>query len=281
MPATQEIESIKKVGLIAGGGDLPVQILSDCDSRGIETFIIAFDKHTDKSLVSGRGHIWTHLGSVGTIIKTLKENGIRDLILAGSIKRPSFFDLKPDLKAIQILSRIGMGALGDNSLLTALRKELEHEGFRVHGVQKFSSRLMATEGVLGSISPQEADEASIELGIKTSQQIGRMDIGQSVIVQGGVVIAVEAAEGTDAMIERSAKLLKGGRGGILVKTCKPQQDKELDLPTIGTGTIHKAYKAGLCGVIVQAHHTIILDAKAVADQANKYKMFVVAVSIPT
>lgn len=277
MPTSQEVRHIKKIGLVAGGGDLPRQILADCKRQGIEVFIVGFDGQTDPDLVKDYGHLWTRLGAVGAVINTLKKEGVQDLILAGSIKRPGLLDLKPDLKAAKILARIGMMALGDNTLLTALRKELEQEGFFLHGVQRFSDHLLATEGLVGEEAPHDTDFQDIALGVKASQELGALDIGQSVVVQQGIVLAVEGAEGTDALIERCASLQKSGRGAILVKTCKPQQDRDLDLPTIGVDTVIKAHKAGFAGIVIHAGHCIVLDIKAVAELADQYKMFVFGV----
>lgn len=277
MPTSQEVRHIKKIGLIAGGGELPRQIISDCEKQGIEVFVVGFEGQTDPSLSKGYKNLWTRLGAAGAVIDALKQEGIQDLILAGSIKRPGLLDLKPDLKAAKILARIGMMALGDDTLLTALRKELEQEGFFLHGVQKFSDHLLATEGLLGKESAHESDLADIALGVRASQALGELDIGQSVVVQQGVVLAVEGAEGTDSLIERCSTLQKSGRGAILVKTCKPQQDKELDLPTIGLDTVIKAHKAGFSGIAIHAGHCIVLDVKAVAELADQYRMFVIGV----
>lgn len=258
---------------------LPASIISDCEARGTQIFIIAFEGQTSPSLVEGREHIWTHLGAVGKIMQTLKANDIKDIVMAGSIKRPSLFELKPDWKALKIIGRIGFNALGDNGLLSLLRDELEKEGFELHGVQKFSDHLIAGEGILGEVKPTPEDVKTIELGIHVSRAIGALDIGQAAIVQQGMVIGVEGIEGTDALIERCGKLLKTGRGGILVKTCKPQQDKDLDLPTIGPDTVEKAHRAGLCGIVIHAGNSIILDVKTVADMADKYKIFISGVAI--
>lgn len=273
------MSEIKKIGLIAGGGMLPHCVKDDCLARGIEVFIVAFEGQTPRELVQGVPHIYTHFGAVGHIFQTLKDQGIRDLVLAGSMKRPNFFDLRPDMKGLKVLGRIGFRALGDDGLLKALRRELESEGFILHGVQRFSSQLLAKEGVLGGVLPSQEDEETIRLGLKVSRVIGGLDIGQAVIVQQGQVIGVEAVEGTDALIGRCATLMKSGRGGILVKTSKPQQDKDLDLPTIGVETVEKAHSSGLCGIVIEAGHTIILDINSVVKLADQYNIFIQGVQL--
>lgn len=277
MPTTKKI-NIKKLGIIAGGGGLPAYLLSICEDRGIEPYIIGFDGHTDAEIMTGN-YKWVNFGAVGKIISFFKSNDVTDLVLIGGVKRPSFAEIKPDFKAVKILSRIGMRALGDSDLLSALKAELESEGFTLHAIQDFCDRLLVEEGALGRYKPKSDDAVDIELGLKISREIGGLDIGQSVIVQNGMVIGVEAVEGTDALIERCASLQQNGRGGILVKTRKPQQDKALDMPTIGVQTIEKAHNAGLSGLVLHADNVIIIDVKTVVKYADKYKLFVVGVSI--
>lgn len=281
MPATQEIALDSKIGVLAGGGMLPESVCRACEARGQDVFVVAFEGQTQDSLLNGRAYVRTALGKVGTVISALKERGIEHLVMAGGIKRPGFFELKPDWKAVQILARIGTRALGDDSLLRVLRAELEKEGFILHGAHELAQNLVAGEGGLGDVSPVSEDMESIDLGIKASQALGALDVGQAVIVQQGRVIALEGVEGTQALIERCAGLLsEGGRGGILVKTCKPQQDKDMDMPAIGPDTVEQAHKAGLCGIVIHAGASLVLDAKAVAQVANKYKIFVLGVCIP-
>ena len=278
MPTKQEV-NINKLGIIAGGGALPAYLTSICKQRNIDPFIVGFEGQTSTDIMDGNTHLWASLGSVGKVIDFFKSNNVKDLVLIGGVKRPSFKEIKPDLRAVKILSKIGFRAMGDNDLLSALKKELEIEGFTLHAMHDFCDDLLVKEGVIGSYAPKPEHEIDIELGLKVSQEIGAMDIGQSVIVQNGMTIGVEAVEGTDALINRCAPLLQNGGGGILVKTCKPQQDKALDMPTIGVNTIINAHKAGLCGIVLQADNVIIVDAKNLAKYADEYKIFVIGVSV--
>ena len=280
MPASQKIE-IEKLGIIAGGGILPFELVKQCKSTQIEPYAACFKGFTDKKLAEQCDHIWTRLGAVGKIIKYFKANNITDLVLIGNIQRPAWSDLYPDLKGAQILSRIGKATMGDSKLLDILKKELESEGFEIHPIQKFCKELLIPEGILGNTKPKELDQVNIELGIKISQQIGMLDIGQSVVVQNGIVLGIEAAEGTDVLIKRCATLQKKGRGAILVKTCKPQQDKALDLPTIGVETIENLAKSGYCGAVLHAKNVLLTDPKAIAEYADRYKIFIKAVAIDT
>lgn len=278
MSTTQEID-IRKLGVIAGGGDLPFQLLSVCKDKGIEPYIIGFKGQTDPELMNEYNHLWLELGAVGKVISFFKCNDVKDLVLIGKVKRPPFTKIKPDIKAVKILSRIGLRALGDNDLLQLLKLELEGEGFKLHGVQDFCDGLLVKEGAVGSFEPHDDDWNSINFGLKASQVNGALDIGQSVIVQNGMIVGVEAVEGTDALIDRCKGLQQKGRGGILVKTRKPQQDEKLDMPTVGVQTIENAYKAGLSGIVIQANNVIVVDIKNVAKYADKYKLFIIAVNI--
>ncbi len=284
MSATKEIEQIDKLGVIAGGGKLPAYLLDVCKNKSIEVYVAAINEQCDKFLIKNHPEkqtLWVDLGSAGKIIDFFKQNDVTDLVLIGSVKRPKLSRIKPDIKAVQILSRIAFKALGDNDLLCALKGELEKEEFKVRAVQDFCDNLLMPRGVLGDYKNTPTDRKTIELGIQASQDLGKKDIGQAVIVQNGRVIGLEDEHGTDALIKRCAPLLKSDKsdGGILVKTCKPQQDTSLDLPTIGVDTIQNAYEAGLKGIALQAGYTLLVDPKNIAEYANKYKIFVVGVDI--
>lgn len=279
MPAaeTSQLE-ITKLAIIAGSGSLPMRLIAACDNKNIEPFIVGFEGQTDPAVIKGREHIWTRLGSAGSVMKTLKSHGIYDIVMIGSIRRPSFSELVPDFKTIEFFTKIGIKALGDNDFLTALRKFIEAEGFRLHGIHKFADDLLAAQGPVGSYEPAKDDWIDINHGIEIARQLGTFDVGQSVIVQEGFVLGVEAVEGTDELIRRCKPLKRKGRGGVLVKTCKPQQDKDLDLPTIGPQTIKLAAETGLAGIAVYAGETLVIDPEEVAEIADKHKMFVVGLN---
>lgn len=281
MPTAKEITHIRTLGIIAGGGRLPEHLARACEAQNIKPFIVGLEGQTDPALLENREHIWSRLGAAGKILKALKEQDIKDLVLIGSIHRPTLSDLRPDLKTTEFFARIGLKSLGDNGLLSLLRTVLEEDGFTLHGIHKFAQDLLAPSGPIGKYKPKKGDDSDIQRGLQISQELGRLDIGQSVIVQEGIVLGVEAIEGTSALIERCQPLKRKGRGGVLVKTCKPQQDRDMDLPTIGPDTIEQVQKCGLAGVVVQAGHSLIIDKEEVARLADKYKMFVIGVDIET
>lgn len=285
MPTTEEIKytdpeiRISKLGIIAGSGTLPSHIIERCHALNITPYIVGFDGQTDPKTMREQHTMRTGLGCVGKVMSFFKEHGVNDITLCGGINRPAWHELKPDWKGIQILSKIGLRALGDNDLLVFLKKELENEGFTLHGAHRFCNKLCIQEGVLGKYAPLESDDTSIQRGIHVSQEIGALDIGQSIVVQSGVILGVEGIEGTDSLISRCAKLQKSGRGAILVKTCKPQQDEDLDMPTIGVQTIKTAHESGFCGIVAHAEKTIILDVDNVVKYADRFKMFIVAMHV--
>jgi DUF1009 family protein len=274
-----KLEGIKVLGIIAGGGRLPFMLLDSCRSSGVTPYILAFEGHTDPLLVESADHIWTSLGALQKNIDALKAVGATDIVFCGDIKRPSIRNMKPDLRATKFFARHALKALGDDALLSAVKGELTKEGFVMHGVHAFLANILAPAGLIGSVKPSDRDLADVSYGFKVSQELGRLDVGQSVVVQDNLVIGVEAVEGTDALISRSKNLLKDTDiKGVLVKTCKPQQDKNLDLPTIGVRTIDMIVDAGLSGVAVHSGNSMIVDIDAVIDRADKMGVFVYGVS---
>jgi DUF1009 family protein len=226
----------------------------------------------------GRNHIYTRLGAAGQIINTLKSHDIHDLVLIGSIRRPTLSELRPDLRTLKFFMRLGMRALGDDGLLAALRHELQDEGFIVHGVQQFAGDLLAGKGTMGRHKPKHSDRDSILRGVNVAFELGRLDVGQAVVVQEGIVLGVEGIEGTDELIRRCAAYKRDGRAPILVKICKPGQDPDLDLPTIGPETVIIAGEAGFAGIVVHAGQSLMLEPEKVTELADRLGIFVVGIN---
>jgi hypothetical protein len=282
MPAITEssIKSpVQKLGVIAGGGTLPAQLLRACEEQGIEPFIIAFDGQTDPALLKGRCYLMTRIGAAGHIINTLKSHGVRDLVFIGSIRRPSLKEMRPDFRTLKFFARLATRALGDDGLLKAMKTELERDGFKLHPVQAFAGNLLAGEGPIGALTPRDSDYEDIQRGIDIIQEIGHLDIGQAVVVQEGLVLGVEAVEGTDALMTRCGGIKRAGRGPILVKTTKPGQAHDLDLPTIGPNTIKLAGEHGYAGIVIEAGRTLVTESDRVAELANQFKIFVIGVDV--
>ena len=192
--------------------------------------------------------------------------------MIGRVRRPSLFELKPDWFALKAVTKIGISMVGDDTLLTGIGKVMEEEiGVRVIGAQDIFADLLTPEGQLGRIAADADAEKDIQRGLVVAKTLGTVDVGQSVVVQQGLVLGVEAIEGTDALIARCASLKREGLGGVLVKTAKPQQDNRYDLPTIGPDTIAAAIKAGLRGIVIEAGRSFLVEREktiAMADEAN-------------
>ena len=197
--------------------------------------------------------------------------------MAGPVRRPSLASIRPDWRAAKFLARIGLRALGDDGLLGAIIKEFELEGFRVVGVHDVLGSLLAPEGPLGAIVPDAEARADIERGLEVARAIGAVDVGQAVVVQQGIVLGVEAVEGTDALIERAGRLKREGPGGVLVKIAKPGQERRADLPTVGVGTVQAAARAGLRGIAVEASMALVMDRPAGAAAADRAGLFVIGI----
>jgi len=196
------------------------------------------------------------------------------------VRRPSLASLMPDWRAAKFFARIGLRALGDDGLLSAIIKELELEGFRVVGIESILGGLLAPKGPLGRIEPDEQARADIARGLEVARALGALDIGQAAVVQQGIVLGVEAADGTDALIARAGSLRREGPGGVLVKIAKPGQERRVDLPTIGVRTVEAAANAGLRGIAVEAGAALVVDRAAVAAAADGAALFVLGVEAP-
>ena len=267
-----------RLGILAGGGLLPALIAQACKQEGREVLVIAFEGETDPETCAGVPHRWLGLGAVGVLLKALRQAGCREVVLAGSIRRPSFSTLKLDLRGMRLMGRIaGTRNKGDDVLLSLVIAELEAEGFTVVSVDDLIAPLRAPLGVMGRRTPDADAECDIAIGIDAARALGAQDIGQAVVVQDGRVLGVEGAEGTDGLIERCAAFQQTGPGAVLVKMKKPGQERRADLPTIGARTIERLARAGYRGVAVEAGETLILERAAAIARADEHGVFMVGV----
>ncbi len=270
-------KDLPKLGLIAGSGDLPKRIIEQCAKDGRELFVVALEGFAAAKAVHGSEHEWFKLGQAGKILDKLAQENVVDLVMAGHVTRPSLGDIKPDMKAAKILAKAGTRAFGDDGLLSAVVKELEKEGFKVVGADEVLGDILTPHGVIGKIEPTEEDWQDIERGFKAAKIIGVADIGQAVIVQGGVVLGVEGIEGTDGLIRRCNDLHYPGSKSVLVKCKKPTQERRVDLPTIGHHTITKASSCNIKGIALEAGSTIMLDKQQVIRSADALGVFLIGV----
>lgn len=266
-------QDMGRLGIIAGGGDLPARLIDTCRAGGRDFFVVALEGQADPSLTRDAPSAWFRIGAAGAILDCLRREGVRDIILAGRVRRPSLAEMRPDWFTARFMARIGARALGDDGLLRAVVATLEEEGFRIQGVQDLVSDLLAPAGVLGRHVPDAAARLDIEQGVRVAKALGHLDVGQAVVVQQGLVLGVEAIEGTDALIRRCAGLARAGAGPILVKCAKPQQDRRLDMPTIGPATVTEAVAAGFQGIAMEAGGTLLLGREAVIAAADAAGLF--------
>jgi DUF1009 family protein len=267
-----------KLGILAGGGELPGRIIAACRATDRPFFVLGFRDEVDPAILVDVPHAVIRMGAAGEGFRILHEAGVEEIVFAGGVRRPTVASLRPDWRAAKFFARIGYRALGDNGLLSAVIKEMETEGFRVVGADAILGGDLAPRGNFGKVEPDEQATADIAYGVAVAKAIGSLDIGQAVDVQQGMVIGVEAIEGTDALLQRCSGLRREGPGGVLVKLAKPGQERRADLPTIGVRTITAARAAGLRGIAVEAGATIVIDRRGVAAAAVAAGIFVVGLA---
>ena len=274
---------MRKLGLIAGGGGLPVEIASACEKGGRPYFVIRLKGSAGPELEAFPG-AEVGIAELGKCIKTLKRAGCESVCFAGQVARPDFATLKPDLRGIVALPGLVAAARrGDDALLRALLSEFEKEGFVVEGADEAVGDLRLPAGPLGAVTPDAEQTHDIARALDVAREIGRLDIGQGAVVCEGLVLAVEAQEGTDAMLRRVAELPEDIRGrpgaprGVLAKAPKPIQETRVDLPTSGLGTVQRAARAGLAGIAGEAGRLLVLDRDEVIALADELGLFIVGV----
>ena len=268
-------QKTKKLGIIAGGGEIPQLLIQNCIENKRDFFVLAIENNADKAIFTPDiPHQWIRIGQAGTGFKRMAEENVEEIVLIGTIHRPSVADLMPDLRTAAFFAKIGMKSLGDDGILRALIKEIESENMRVIGIHEVMPDLLAKEGILTKQKPDKQALADIDRGTEVAYQLGKLDVGQSVIVQQGLVLGLEGIEGTDELIKRCGTYQRKGAGGVLVKLRKPQQDMRIDLPTVGLKTIENLHQSGMRGLALHAGNTLIINEKEVIALANKYGLFI-------
>jgi hypothetical protein len=274
---------MQKLGLIAGGGGLPVEIAQHCERSGRPLFVIRLKGFASEGLADYAG-AEVGLAELGKCLKALKRAGCRSICLAGNVARPDFSSLVPDFRGLMLLPKVVSAARkGDDALLRLLVGEFEKEGFEVQGAHEVMDDLSLKAGPLGGYVPTPDELADAKKALEVARAIGRLDVGQAAVVAHGLVLAVEAQEGTDAMLARVADLpahLKGRPGasaGVLAKAPKPIQETRVDLPTIGLATVQGVARAGLAGIVGEAGRLLVLDRDAVMALADELGVFILGV----
>ena len=271
----EAVSSAAKLGIIAGSGDLPLRLIEAARAVGPDFYVLAIKNQADFVLDDDVPHDWVRLGAAGKGLDLLRAAGVRDVVFAGAIKRPSLGALMPDARMARFLAKLASKSLGDDGVLRLAVSEFEAEGFRVIGADDLRGELLMSQGRLGCHAPDDMAWSDIRFGIRMARAIGALDIGQAVVVQQGIVLGVEGVEGTDRLIARCGPLQKEGPAAVLVKAKKPGQERRVDLPTIGPETVAAAAAAGLRGIAVEADQALILDRAAVVAAADRLGLFLV------
>jgi UDP-2,3-diacylglucosamine hydrolase len=269
------------LGIIAGSGRLPLAVAEAAQHDGRPVFVLALEGMAAPEDVSPFPHGWASLGEIGKAIKLLKNAGCSELTMAGKVPRPEFTKLKLDARGALALPRVIAAAMrGDDALHRAMMTIFEREGMRVIGPAEAARELLAPYGAIGRFEPSEDQDADILHGIRVVLTLGALDVGQAAVVCQGLVLAVEAAEGTDAMLLRVASLPEAMRGtaedrkGVLVKAAKPHQERRMDLPAIGIRTVEMAALAGLSGIAIEGGGALIVGRNSVAAAADRLGIFI-------
>ncbi len=262
-----------KLGVIAGGGPLPLRIVEKCRQDGRPVFAVALEGQADALDYNDTNHVILRLGAAGAAIKRFRAEGCDALVMAGWVRRPSLSELRPDWWTVRFFAASGADALGDDGLLKALLVALEKEGFTVIGADEIVPELLMPLGVVAGGEPTQDIRNDIAAAVSAARDLGRRDLGQGAVVRDGKIIAEEAADGTDAMLKRLTEA--GNKGGVLAKVLKPGQERRVDLPTIGPETVRNAARAGLSGIVVDAGNAFLMDAAATRAAAKDAGLFVV------
>jgi DUF1009 family protein len=273
-----------KLGLIAGGGSLPLEIAEHCRRSGRPVFVVRLKGFVDEPALRAFDGADVGLAELGKCVRTLKAAACQAVCLAGRVTRPDFTKLAPDLRGLAALPGVIAAARkGDDGLLRFLVEEFEKDGFVVEGAEAVMRELSLEAGPLGRHGPTPDQLADAEQALDVARAIGRLDVGQGAVVCDGLVLAVEAQEGTDAMLARVAGLpvhlhgQAGDRRGVLAKAPKPIQETRVDLPTIGVETVRGAAAAGLAGIVGEAGRLLVLDRAETIALADQLGLFILAV----
>ncbi len=271
---------MSKLGLIAGGGALPVSVAARCEAEGRPVFLIRLAGFADAHLARYPG-IDAGMAEFGKILSALKKAGCTAVCFAGTVSRPDFRTLKPDLKGATLLPGIiAAASKGDDALLRKILSVFEGEGYAIEGADDVLGGDTLPAGALGTMTPTNAQLDDLRKALHVAKKAGELDIGQGAVVCDGLVLAVEAQEGTDAMLARVAGLpadLRGSaaeRKGALGKAPKPIQDLRVDMPVIGPQTLELAAAAGLAGVGGVAGKLILIDRPTLVEAADRLGLFV-------
>ncbi len=271
-------ENSEIIGIIAGGGQFPLLIAEAAKKQGVRVVAVAHRDETEPSLSDKVDEIvWIKLGQFGQLIRAFKKNGVRDALMAGTItKKRMFENIRPDLKGLTIMSKLAF--FHDDDILRAVAEELAKEGVQIISSTRFLPELIAPEGCLTARKPNKAEKEDVRFGWKMAKALGRLDIGQCVVVKKKTVLALEAIDGTDATILRGGTLAK--EKAVVVKVSKPNQDLRFDIPCVGLETIKTMSRVNGAVLAVEAGNTLLFDKSEMIAEADKENIAIVSFTTP-
>jgi DUF1009 family protein len=267
------------LGLIAGNGKFPLLLASCYKKRdGARIAAVGFRGDTSPDLTDLVDELlWVGVGQLGKVIKFFKNAGVSRAVMAGQIRPTRMFEkLKVDLRGLKVLSRLNNRKA--DSIFSSVAEEMMKDGIRLLDSTSFLKEFLAKEGVLTRRQPSERELEDVTFGLGIAKELGRLDIGQTVVVKDKAVVAVEALEGTDATIRRAGRL--AGEGTVVVKTAKPSQDMRFDVPVIGIRTLRTMQEAKAAVLAVEAHKTLVLDEEEVLELASRHGICIMGIRMP-
>lgn len=268
-----QVSGGERLGLIAGNGRFPIIFADNARKLGYHVSAVAHEGETDPELANHVDRIhWIKIGQLNKLINAFKDDEVHQAVMLGGIKKTHVFTtVRPDFRTLALATRLALWK--DDDILRELAKELEKEGITICESTFGLDGILAEEGPLTTRKPSEKEWADIRYGWEVAHDIGRLDIGQCVVVKDRVVVAVEAVEGTDEAIKRGGQLAKDG--AVVVKRCKPQQDLRFDLPAVGPRTIDIMASVNASVLAVEAGRTILLDRDLMLEKAQAARIAVV------
>ena len=267
------------LGIVAGSGNYPLVLARAARAAGVARLVVAaFEHETDPALAALVDEIaWMRVGQLGRMLTFFEKQSVPRAIMAGQIAPKNLFDLRPDFKALLLLGRLR--ERNAESLFGAVADEMTRAGVTLLPATTYLEHLLATPGHLAGPAPGKRVLLDVEFALRTARQVSALDIGQSVVVRHGTVLAVEAFEGTDAAIRRGGALAGKRGGATLGKVSKPNQDLRFDVPVVGPRTLEAAAEARLSAIAVEAGKTLLLEKDEIARLADKHRISVVGVAV--
>ena len=266
-----------RIGLIAGGGQFPILFSKKAREKGYTVFAIGFNAEADPLLLDNvEDFKWLYLGQISKLIKYFRHHHITEAVMLGSIKKSNIFkDIRPDFKALSFIAQTAR--THDDSVLTAFANLLSKEGIKILPSTFLLPELLSPKGCWTKRKPDKAEGKDIVQGWKIAKEIGKLDIGQCIVISHGTVLAVEAIDGTDATIKRGGRL-SHQKGAVVIKLSKPSQDLRFDLPSSGCQTIERMHKSGAGILVLEAEKSIAFDREDMIRLANRYHIAILGMT---